>query len=456
MVGSRPFMAPEQIMGQSERRSDIWAIGVLMYLLYTGELPFYSEVEKLLIDQILEQEPLPPREENPEIPPALEAVILKCLKKKLEERYVSAVALRATSCANSPSTAPRAGGGRGSTDPPGHRGYLLSAGAGAVPVVGRGGRGHLRRAAGRGLLFYLLGPPGLYPLSSGFHPLAGGPAALCPGRSALGRLLGGTRWFRPLFIIGLVVLLSHLLLDLATSYGTQVLSPFSRRRFSLDWIFIIDPYFTALLLMGAIAALSFPSWGPRAGAWFLATAAVYLLVCASYHHQALDLARRVLKDGKPGGATVAALPQPFSCRRWQLIAAGPAEIQQAFVQLPWEAALGLKAEGGKAAVLQVTQSQACPSPATPYQEPGHLTIQSWTQAPAAATVYSPEAEPSWPRFLEFARFPLLCRAGSQGGEEVLEWRDLRFSVPGRGFPFVLQLRLDAHGRLQHWLIGRRG
>ena len=57
MVGSRPFMAPEQIMGQSERRSDIWAIGVLMYLLYTGELPFYSEVEKLLIDQILEQEP---------------------------------------------------------------------------------------------------------------------------------------------------------------------------------------------------------------------------------------------------------------------------------------------------------------------------------------------------------------------------------------------------------------
>ncbi len=94
MVGSRPFMAPEQIMGKSERRSDIWAIGVLMYLLYTGELPFYREVEKLLIDQILEQEPEPPRELNPDIPPALEAVILKCLKKNLEERYPSALALR--------------------------------------------------------------------------------------------------------------------------------------------------------------------------------------------------------------------------------------------------------------------------------------------------------------------------------------------------------------------------
>jgi DNA-binding response OmpR family regulator len=95
MTGSRPFMAPEQIMGKSERRSDIWAIGVLMYLLYTGELPFYSEVEKLLIDQILEQEPLPPREENPEIPPALETIILKCLKKKVEERYPQAMALKA-------------------------------------------------------------------------------------------------------------------------------------------------------------------------------------------------------------------------------------------------------------------------------------------------------------------------------------------------------------------------
>ena len=95
MVGSRPFMAPEQIMGKSERRSDIWAIGVLMYLLYTGELPFYSEVEKLLIDLILEQEPEPPRALNPEIPAQLESIILKCLKKNVEERYPHARALKA-------------------------------------------------------------------------------------------------------------------------------------------------------------------------------------------------------------------------------------------------------------------------------------------------------------------------------------------------------------------------
>jgi inner membrane protein len=49
-----------------------------------------------------------------------------------------------------------------------------------------------------------------------------------------GRALGGPRWFRPLFFIGLAVVASHLLLDLATSYGTQILFPFSLKRFTLD------------------------------------------------------------------------------------------------------------------------------------------------------------------------------------------------------------------------------
>jgi inner membrane protein len=272
----------------------------------------------------------------------------------------------------------------------------------------------------------------------------------------LGRYLGGDRWFKPLFILGLTVLASHLLLDLATSYGTQLLSPFSKRRYALDWIFIIDPYFTALLVAGTIASLSFPHRGLRLGAWCMAAATVYLLVCAAYHHQALDLARRIFPNGNPGGQSVAALPQPFSSRRWQLIAAGPGEIQQAFVQLPFAAALGLGELKGPAAVDPDTPNQVCQTPAGPYQAPGELTIQTWNAAPAAAAVASPEAEAILATFMEFARFPLLCQAGSQGGEQLMEWRDLRFSIPGRAIPFVLQLRLDAQGRLQNWLIGRRG
>ncbi|MFZ5448428.1 MAG: metal-dependent hydrolase [Thermodesulfobacteriota bacterium] len=270
-----------------------------------------------------------------------------------------------------------------------------------------------------------------------------------------GRLLGGPRWFKPLFCIGVIVLASHLLLDLATSYGTQILSPFSRRRFTLDWVFIIDPYLTAVLVIGALSALTSQFWGPRLGAWFLGAAGVYILICALYHHQALTLARQVFRTENPQPQTIAALPQPFTCRRWQLIAARPGEIQQAFVQLPFDAALGVKTTVIQGAAVPVPQGADLRVPAVSYHTPSHLVIQAWKPVVATA-VFPREAEKILAGYLEFARFPLLIRAQSHQGQQLLEWLDLRFSIPGRPFPFVLQLSLDAQGRLQHWLIGRRG
>jgi PAS domain S-box-containing protein len=89
-VGTKPFMAPEQIMGKGERRSDLWAIGVLMYQLYTGYLPFYDDIEKEMMDKILEAEPVLPRKYNKKIEPSIEAVILKLLQKNPNLRHQSA------------------------------------------------------------------------------------------------------------------------------------------------------------------------------------------------------------------------------------------------------------------------------------------------------------------------------------------------------------------------------
>jgi serine/threonine protein kinase len=95
VTGSRPFMSPEQIMGKSQRRSDVWALGVVMYVLYTGMFPFYHDVEKVLMDMILEVPPSPPSKFNPELDPEIERIILKCLEKNPENRYPDARALQA-------------------------------------------------------------------------------------------------------------------------------------------------------------------------------------------------------------------------------------------------------------------------------------------------------------------------------------------------------------------------
>jgi len=94
VTGSRPYMAPEQIMGKSQRRSDVWALGVVMYMLYTGMFPFYHDVEKVLMDMILEVPPPPPSKHKKDINPDIERVIMTCLEKRPENRYPDAGALR--------------------------------------------------------------------------------------------------------------------------------------------------------------------------------------------------------------------------------------------------------------------------------------------------------------------------------------------------------------------------
>jgi len=94
VTGSRPYMAPEQIMGKSQRRSDVWAIGVVMYVLYTGMYPFYHEVEKILMDIILRTPPSPPSKFNEALDKKIERIIMKCLEKEPLKRYSNAKVLK--------------------------------------------------------------------------------------------------------------------------------------------------------------------------------------------------------------------------------------------------------------------------------------------------------------------------------------------------------------------------
>lgn len=95
LVGTLPYMAPEQLNGEEvDVRTDLYSTGVVLYELATGRLPFDEKIAPRLIDTILHQNPVPPRELNPEISSGLEKVIEKALEKDPVQRFPSAEEMR--------------------------------------------------------------------------------------------------------------------------------------------------------------------------------------------------------------------------------------------------------------------------------------------------------------------------------------------------------------------------
>ena len=93
-IGSPAWIAPEQVVGvRGDPRSDIFAIGVMLYELATGELPFGAPATGGGMRQRLWMDPTPPRALNPQLPPWLQEVILHCLEPEAAQRPPSAAHL---------------------------------------------------------------------------------------------------------------------------------------------------------------------------------------------------------------------------------------------------------------------------------------------------------------------------------------------------------------------------
>ncbi len=97
MFGSPLYMSPEQIAKTKsvDARTDIWAMGVILYELLTGVTPFKAASMLEVVSGVLQEEPAPPRQRRPDLLPAIEAVILRCLRKNREERFQSVAELMA-------------------------------------------------------------------------------------------------------------------------------------------------------------------------------------------------------------------------------------------------------------------------------------------------------------------------------------------------------------------------
>jgi serine/threonine protein kinase/Tol biopolymer transport system component len=86
-VGTAGYMSPEQVQGQdTDHRSDIFSYGVLLYELLTGQLPFKGVHDTALAYEIVNVDPPPMSAVKPEVDPSLDAIVLECLEKDVNER----------------------------------------------------------------------------------------------------------------------------------------------------------------------------------------------------------------------------------------------------------------------------------------------------------------------------------------------------------------------------------
>ena len=138
-MGSPKYVSPEQMksMHDADDRSDIWALGAILYELLAGRPAFLADDIREVCALVLHADPPPLRSFRPDVPPELEAIVTRCLRKQPQQRFASAIDLAgALSPFASSSLKPRARPRAPGTAPPSRVRALLVAALAVVIALG--------------------------------------------------------------------------------------------------------------------------------------------------------------------------------------------------------------------------------------------------------------------------------------------------------------------------------
>lgn len=219
------------------------------------------------------------------------------------------------------------------------------------------------------------------------------------------------------YLLCFLSLLSHILLDLMTSFGTMAFSPWTDKRMSWDIVFIIDPWFTGAMLIPLLIAYFLKGYKRE-----LAIVSIWLVIgytglCIFNHHSAVYAAELSIKER--GNVlppyTIAAIPQPFSPFRWQVLIDTGNSLYQSFI------------------IVNNTS------------EEDSLKNVKWEKWPESPYIDKALKLSGVEFYLWFARFPVVMEKIKANGNHLVEFIDLRFDVQMGRMPFTYIVEFNHEG-----------
>lgn len=244
---------------------------------------------------------------------------------------------------------------------------------------------------------------------------------------------------RLIFRICVLSLLSHILLDTLTPYGTQWFAPLSRERFYWDLLFVVDGYFTLTLIIPlAIFGLKNSSLHWR---WCLLLPCIYIL----FIYQVKEIAtKNIHSTFKNDVEDLVLLPQPFSPFYWQVIWPDNIETKQAFYSLiddPIAVTIANLME------RHAYVEQVKPLNQLEWQRFSLEPTEPWLKTDAAVAWQQKQ----FAAYRHFSRYPIFHQITSTNSQICYWFSDLRYHWPG--FPPVFPYGI-CHISENHWSVFR--
>jgi len=250
--------------------------------------------------------------------------------------------------------------------------------------------------------------------------------------------------WRMFFVPACIGLAIHIAGDLITAYGLMLFAPFSTERYSLPLVFVIDPWFSLIIVAGLIASWLYPSQRLAAIAALIGLT-IYVTFLSTLYHKAQTVANDYIATHHLSPNSVDVLPQPLSPYHWKLIIQQHDRYHTALVHLDKkEPASQRTKEGFFSRIASAYQ----PVSAENWQQHHRFGNDPELENTARAAWLQPAFEP----FRTFSVFPVLTGVDN-ADESLCYWfYDLRFEFPE--LPPSFQYGICWQQQLSRWILQR--